>query len=116
MATVDVQHQPGMPKRGSRGSKPIIEAAAAAKRKLDGEFNPQTHLAFKAPSEVIMMKDLGYAEDTGVSPVAVSQPFQLFSPEAIQQMRAEVLSPQVLETCQYKSNIAACQLRGYSPK
>lgn len=63
-----------------------------------------------------MMKDIGYAEDTGISPVAVSQPFQLFSKDAVEQMRAEILSPHMPEAHAFRSNLAANQLRGYSPK
>lgn len=62
------------------------------------------------------MKDIGFQEDLGVSPVAVSEPFPLFSSEAIQQMRAEFMKPEVFEDHKYSSNIAACQLRGYAPK
>ncbi|ORX96060.1 hypothetical protein BCR34DRAFT_498011 [Clohesyomyces aquaticus] len=80
------------------------------------KFEPKKHLAYTPPSKIVMMKDIGYSEDAGVSPVAVSQPFQLFSPEGIQQMRAEIFKPEVAENCSYSSNIAACQLRGYASK
>lgn len=113
MATVGVQAQPAMPK--APNFKPIIENVAA-KSKTSQEFDPKKHIQFKEPSEIIMMKDIGYPEDAGVSKVAVSQPFQLFTPEAIQHMRDEVLRPEVMENCKYSSNIAACQLRGYAPK
>lgn len=79
-------------------------------------FEPKKHLAFTPPSRVIMMKDIGLPEDLGVSPVAVSEPFQLFSSDAIQQMRTEIMKPEVVENNKYSSNIAACQLRGYAPK
>jgi len=62
------------------------------------------------------MSDIGYPEDAGVSPIAVSQPFRLFSVEAIEQMRAEIFNPIVMEKCGFRSNLAACQLRGYCPK
>jgi len=113
MATVGVQSQPAMPKRSF---KPIIETVSAKRKHGEIEFDPAEHLAFKAPPEIIMMKDIGYAEDTGVSPVAVSQPFQLFSSSAVQQIRDEVLSPDVMSKFEYKSNIAACQIRGYCPQ
>lgn len=62
------------------------------------------------------MEELGYSKDRGVSPIAVSQPFQLFTEEAVHEMRREIFKPEVLENCKYSSNIAACQLRGYAPK
>ena len=62
---------------------------------------------------VIMMKDIGYSPKTGVSPVAVSQPFKLFSDTAIQAIRQECLSEEVYNKHRFESNLAPCQLRGY---
>ena len=76
-------------------------------------FDPETHLNFKPPSKIFSMEELGF-QDVGVSPNAVSEPFQLFTPEAIKQMRAETLRPEVFENCQYNSNLAKGQLRGYA--
>lgn len=58
------------------------------------------------------MLDIKLPERIGVSPIAVSEPFQFFTPEAIQQMRSEVLSKDVREDCQYSSNLSKSQLRG----
>ena len=80
------------------------------------EFDPSKHLAYKEPSSVIMMRDLGLPEGVGVSPVAVCQPFQLFSQDAIERMREEILAPEVMQNCQFSSTLAACQLRGYANK
>ncbi|KAI9664961.1 MAG: hypothetical protein M1821_006409 [Bathelium mastoideum] len=95
---------------------PIIERAAA-REKTGGSvnFDPAKHLSFAPPPQVFSMGDLGL-EGVGVSPVAVSQPFQLFSEEAVEQFRAEILNPEVMKNCRFTSNLAACQLRGYSPK
>ena len=79
------------------------------------DFNPEKHISFKAPSKVHTMADLNLA-DIGVSPVAVSEPFQLFTEEAVERMRAEVFSKNVWEKCQYSSNLAQCQLRGFAAK
>jgi hypothetical protein len=79
-------------------------------------FDPNRHITFEEPSDILMMKDIGYAEDVGVSPVAVTQPFQLFSPEAIRIMRSEIARPEVKEDHHYASNIANSQLRGYARK
>lgn len=110
-----VQTQPNLPKPAF---KPIIEASALPQvtKGMPEKFNAKKHLAFSPPEEIIRMTDIGYPEDTGVSPVAVSQPFQLFSKEAVEQMRAEIFSPTVMENCGYRSNIAALQLRGYCPQ
>lgn len=79
-------------------------------------FDPEKHLAFTPPSKVHSMKELGYRDDVGVSPVGVSEPFPLFSEEAIKQMRSEVLSEDVWNRYRYSSNLAQCQLRGFAPE
>ncbi|KAI9670369.1 MAG: hypothetical protein M1817_004412 [Caeruleum heppii] len=45
------------------------------------------------------MADIGLPPDTGISPMAVSQAFPLFSQEAIEIMRAEVLSEKLRGHC-----------------
>jgi len=113
MASADVVASPGLPKAAF---KPIIKDISTERKAADVDFDAKKHIEFKPPPEIFMMKDLGYAEGTGVSPVAVSQPFQLFSQEAVLQMRKEMMNPRVMEECKYQSNIAACQIRGYAPK
>ncbi|KAH7355837.1 hypothetical protein BKA66DRAFT_389040, partial [Pyrenochaeta sp. MPI-SDFR-AT-0127] len=77
-------------------------------------FVPEKHLAFKEAPKVLTMQDIGYPENVGVSSVAVTQPFELFSHEAIQIMRSEIFRPEVTENHTFSSNIAASQLRGYA--
>ncbi|KAF2810403.1 uncharacterized protein BDZ99DRAFT_310922 [Mytilinidion resinicola] len=113
MATVATQSMAAVPMPKFR---PIIEHVTTPQTAAAADFDPKKHLNFSPPSEVVMMKDLGYADDCGVSPVAVSQPFPLFSQEAIRRMRSEIMKPEVLDKCTYRSNIAASQLRGYAPK
>ena len=113
MATADVLHQPEIPQALF---KPVIQKQGT-KRKLDDvEFHPDQHLAFEQPKRIITMSEIGYDEGTGVSPVAVSEPFRLFSTEAIQKFRDEALSDEVLSNHMYKSNLGACYLRGFVPK
>lgn len=81
--------------------------------KLD--FDPATHLDYVDPSKVWLMEEIGKAGQ-GISPNAVSEPFQLFTEAAIKQMRAEILSKNVLDNCKYSSNLAHCQLRGFAPE
>ena len=84
---------------------------------LDGDgFDPARHIDFVPPPKVHTMQELNFPENVGVSSVAVSEPFQLFTPEAIHQMRAEILSSKVWDNCQYSSNLAQCQLRGFASK
>jgi len=112
MAAVATQRAPALPRPSV---KPIIEHISVQKQTPSAvEFDPKVHLAYTPPPQIVMMKDIGYSEDTGVSPVAVSQPFQLFSSKAIEEMRKEIFHPKVMEKCSFSSNIAACQLRGYA--
>lgn len=113
MAAVAMQRPSAAPRPNF---KPIIEHAVSHQAPTTTEFDPAKHLNFTFPSGIITMKDIGYADNIGVSPVAVSQPFQLFSQDAVQQMRAEIFKPEVMENCSFRSNLAASQLRGYSPK
>lgn len=78
-------------------------------------FDAKQHLSFQEPDKIWTMEEIGHAS-VGVSPIAVSNPFPLFSKEAIMQMRDEILSDAVQQNCKYKSNLAASQLRGFAPK
>ncbi|ETI29281.1 hypothetical protein G647_01734 [Cladophialophora carrionii CBS 160.54] len=78
-------------------------------------FEPAKHLNFQPPNKIWTMEEIGFA-DKGVSPIAVSEPFPLFTTEAIKAMRAEVLSKPVWDNCKYSSNLAKCQLRGFAPE
>lgn len=78
-------------------------------------FDADKHLNHVPPKKIFSMAEIGRAGQ-GISPNAVSEPFPLFTEEAVHQMRNEILSKPVLENCQYSSNIAACQLRGFAPK
>ena len=97
----------------SRLPSPLLAMAVTNPPKVS--FEPSKHLSYQAPKKVWLMEEIGFAEN-GVSPNAVSEPFQLFTDEAIKQMRAEVLSKAVLDNCQYSSNLAHCQLRGMAPE
>ncbi|KAK3681007.1 hypothetical protein B0T22DRAFT_445698 [Podospora appendiculata] len=79
-------------------------------------FDPAKHLNFSPPSKTYSMTDLGLPEGTGISPLAVSEPFPLFTQEAVLRMREEVLSKDVMRNCQYSSPLAQAQLRGYANK
>ncbi len=97
----------------SRLPSHILDMGADSPPKLD--FEPSKHLAYVPPSRIWKMEEIGKAGQ-GISPNAVSEPFQLFTEEAVKQMRAEVLSKDVMEKCQYSSNLAHCQLRGFAPE
>ena len=104
-----------IPVESSESGKPVPEHMQNGLA-LDESFDPQKHLNFKRPSKIHSMKDLGLPEGLGISPVAVSEPFPLFSEDAIHRMRAEILSEEVMSNCQFKSDLAQCQLRGFAAR
>ena len=79
-------------------------------------FDAAADLEYAGTPKVHSMEDLGFSKETGVSSVAVSQPFKLFSNQAIQRFRNEIFSSQVRNNFEFSSNIAPCQLRGYAAK
>lgn len=85
-----------------------------AKKTIRRPFNADEHLSFQPPESIIKMKDIGL-EGHGISPNAVSAPFQLFSKDAIEQMRAEVFSDVCLRECQYGSAFTKNMVRGMGP-
>lgn len=113
MATVTMQAPPVI-KSGS--FKPLITRSTALCDQENTKFDPKAHLAFEPPEQVIMMKDIGYGENVGVSPVAASQPFPLFTASAVATIRNQILQPEVMEHCRYSGTLGACYLRGYASK
>lgn len=98
-------------------SKVLVVDSGVSKNTLTTEdFDPKKYLDFEPPSKVYTMADLKLPEGTGVSSFAVSEPFQLFTYEAVQRMRAEIFRQEVWDNCQYSSNLAQCQLRGFAAK
>ncbi|EEU41663.1 uncharacterized protein NECHADRAFT_87606 [Fusarium vanettenii 77-13-4] len=99
-------------KRATRPSKKLpqslVEGAKLTKKE---PWDSEKHLAFQPPSKILSMKEIGL-EGHGISPNACSEPFPLFSEEAIKQMRAEIFSETVLGKCQYASTFNANMVRG----
>ena len=97
------------------GFQPVVDGSMKKTLSTD-DFDPHKHLDFKFPSKIHTMADLNLPEGTGVSPFAVSEPFSLFTEESVHRMRAEIFRTEVWENCQYSSNLAQCQLRGFAAK
>ncbi|KAH6886372.1 hypothetical protein B0T10DRAFT_407865 [Thelonectria olida] len=86
----------------------LIDGAKISQR---NSFSPEKHLNFQSPSKIYSMKEIGL-EGHGISPNAVTEPFSLFTEDAIKQMRAEIFSEEVLENCQYASTFNKNMVRG----
>jgi hypothetical protein len=78
-------------------------------------FTPTRDLALGEPKAILRMTDLGQS-GTGISSVAAAGPFTMFSQTAIQKMRNELLSGEVLRKCKYERGLASYQLRGSCPE
>lgn len=76
-------------------------------------FDPVKHLAYQKPTSNFTMKDLGL-EDVGISPIAVSAPFPLFSLEGVTELRREILSDDVIDKFTVSSYLAAFQGREFT--
>ncbi|RAL11792.1 uncharacterized protein BO97DRAFT_453349 [Aspergillus homomorphus CBS 101889] len=99
-------------KKATRPTNPLPQWLIDGARVEHKEtFNAKRHLNFQPPKGITTMKEIGL-EGHGVSPVAASEPFPLFSPEAIKQIRAEIFSEPVLRDCQYSSSFAKNMIRG----
>jgi hypothetical protein len=102
-----------LPASKSKSKIPIKESLAPSERVA---FDASKHIQFSPPSKVWTMKELEYPDGCGVSPVGVSEPFPLFTENAIKQMRAEILTDDVWSKYQFSSNLSQCQLRGFAPE
>ncbi|UNI17495.1 hypothetical protein JDV02_003835 [Purpureocillium takamizusanense] len=85
-----------------------------ARRTPREAFDARRHLAFQPPARVVTMREIGL-EGHGISPNAVSDPFPLFTHEAVRQMRAEIFSDEVLRECQFASTFNKNMIRGMGP-
>jgi hypothetical protein len=102
-------------KSATRPSNPLrqslIQNAKVAKKET---FDPARHLNFQPPKSIYTMEQIGL-KGHGISPHAATEPFPLFTQEAIAQMRAEIFSDEVLAEGQYSSTFNKNLVRGMGP-
>jgi hypothetical protein len=115
-ALAPIGSAPEIPRKESAVPKPLLNIRESSPKTERVQFDQKKHLQYTPPSKTYSMKELGYSDDVGLSPIGVSEPFPLFSAEAIKQIRAEVLSDDVWAHYQFSSNLAQCQLRGFAPE
>ncbi|KAI9712007.1 MAG: hypothetical protein M1820_001715 [Bogoriella megaspora] len=102
-------------KSATRPTNPLPQYLIDEARLIIPEaFDPTKHLSFQPPERIITMGEIGL-ENHGISPNAVSEPFQIFTKEAIEQIRAEVFSEEVLRDCQFASTFNRNMIRGMGP-
>ena len=86
----------------------LIQGAKVAKKDV---FDPAKHLNFQPPKSIYTMEQIGL-KGHGISPNAATEPFPLFTQDAIAQIRAEIFDEKVLEECQYSSTFNKNMVRG----
>ncbi|KAL8290023.1 hypothetical protein RQP46_002962 [Phenoliferia psychrophenolica] len=76
-------------------------------------FDPAVHLAYKQPASRVTMAELGLA-DVGISPIAVTAPFPLFTLEGVTELRRNILSDAVIDKFTVSSYLSAFQGREFT--
>ncbi|KAE8375562.1 hypothetical protein BDV26DRAFT_283383 [Aspergillus bertholletiae] len=103
-------------KKYTPATKKLPESLVLSARNVEKqEFDPARHLNIIPPKKILRMADIGL-EGVGISDTAVSEPFSLWTEEAVKQMRAEIFSEAMLENCQVSSSFASNMVRGYNAK
>lgn len=94
-------------------TKPLPQSLIDGARVVEKQtFDFNRHCNFQMPSNILTMEDIGYT-GMGISNTAVSEPFPLFTEEAIKQMRGEIFSKHVLDNFQCATKMATNMIRGY---
>jgi len=78
------------------------------------KFDPAIHLCYKPTHKKYTFEELGL-KHKGISPVAATEAFPLFTKEAIRELRKDCLSTKAQDDFTFSSKIAACQAREYHP-
>jgi hypothetical protein len=116
MATAEVVTQQPLLFDGPVHIRPIINHKPRSSS-VAVKFDQSIHLAYTNAAKVLSMEDVGYPKETGISPVAISEAFPLFTPAAIELMRAEILKDEVWNNCLYLAgNSSAYLIRGHCPR
>jgi hypothetical protein len=98
-------------------ARPIInDQLIPASRINRPAFEPSKHLSYVEAPKTLSLDDLELSPPNAISPVAVSEPFPLFSEEAMRIMRSEIFTNEVWENCMWSTEFAGCQLRQHAPK
>ncbi|KAI1625869.1 hypothetical protein EDD37DRAFT_692877 [Exophiala viscosa] len=79
-------------------------------------FDPKIHLRFQKPEKTYTLDDLKYNTKQAVGHVAATDPFPLFTREAIVEMRRELLSERTIKNCMTYTRPGSVQIRGAAPQ
>lgn len=90
----------------------LIDAAILEQEKPS--FDPKKHLNYSGISGIHSMEELGH-KDKGISNIAITEPFAMFTQEAIDIMRSEMLDRKVLEKHYCPTSPTSGHVRGHRP-
>ena len=80
-------------------------------------FDPAVHLCYMPGGPQRSISDLGVTSDRKISNIGCAPPFPLFTEEAVDIMRAELLRGKVFDNCAFSSSIVgkgSTQVRGWT--
>ncbi|KIV82674.1 hypothetical protein PV11_04768 [Exophiala sideris] len=77
-------------------------------------FQPDQDFCFEPPKAFATLKELLLSEEDASSPLAITDPFPLFTPEAVEKMRADVFRREVVDKYGQRTMPRCFKLRGYS--
>ena len=89
--------------------EPLVDSPVNVAR-----FNPARHLKFGAPKSIVTLKELLLPEQDAISPVAITEPFPLFTLEGVTQMRADLFRKEVVNKHGDRTKKNCYKMRGYS--
>ena len=95
---------------------PPVDIAALLKDPERVHFDPKKHLRFDMPKKVYTLEDLKFPFKQEAGNVAATDPFPLFTKEAIVQIRRELFSPRTIRNCMTTRRLGSAQVRGAAPQ
>ncbi|KIW60565.1 hypothetical protein PV05_00772 [Exophiala xenobiotica] len=78
-------------------------------------FDPEKHMSYRTPEEIITFDDLGLNPPTATSPVAITTPFPLLSADGVRELRADIFRREVVGKYGSLKYPGVYRIRGYGP-
>lgn len=116
MATADTQLQPNLPHlEPSTNGTAAVTSSQGNHEQL--KFDPARHLRYVPPEKQYTFTDLGLEATDPPPPndMCITEPFDLFTEEAVRLMRRELFQPAVFDNYMHSWARAPCVIRGSAP-
>jgi hypothetical protein len=79
------------------------------------EFDQEKHMCYTPPEKIITLAELNLNPPTATSPIAITAPFPLLSPEGVQALRADIFRPELVAKYGSWKYPGVYRIRGYGP-